>query len=94
MSVPSVQVYGLEQVPPVRSAGSAGAAPSRTGDEQRGPVQPQDQVIVSEQARKLSAGGSGMQGSGADGEVELQLDFRKLRELASAGSPDSPSRNV
>jgi hypothetical protein len=88
MSVQSVQLHGLEQAPPVRIAGPAGSAPPRAADEQRGPVQPQDQVIVSEQARKLSAGaGSGTSaGSGADGEVELQLDFRKLRELAAATS--------
>ncbi len=96
MSVQSVQLHGLEQVPPVRIAGPAGSAQSRMAEEQRGPSQPQDQVIVSEQARKLSAGtGSGQStGSGADGEVELQLDFRKLRELAAASSSDEQTQSA
>lgn len=89
MSVPSVQVYGLEQAPPVRLAGTAGTAQSRTADGPRAPELPQDQVTVSEQARKLSAGNGGAQGSGANGEVELKLDFRKLRELVSS----RPSKN-
>jgi len=89
MSVQSVQVHGLEQAPPVRIAGPADSAQSKTAGEQRGPAQMQDQVIVSEQARRLSAGEAGAKGSGADGEVELQLDFRKLRALADGSSPHS-----
>jgi hypothetical protein len=94
MSVQSVQVHGLEQASPVRIAGPAGSVQSRSPDEPRGPEQAQDQVTVSEQARKLSAGGTGAKGSGAHGEVELKLDFRKLRELASAGSSNHPSHSA
>jgi hypothetical protein len=41
----------------------------------------QDRVTVSDHARRLAAGTTGAK---APGEVELKLDFRKLRELATA----------
>jgi hypothetical protein len=94
MSVQSVQVHGLEQATPVRVAGAAGSAQSRSADAQGGPEQPQDQVIVSEQARRLSAGSASAKGSGANGEYELQLDFRKLRELSAAGSPHDQTQSA
>jgi hypothetical protein len=94
MSVQSVQVHGLEQAPPVRVAGAAGTAQSRSAEEQGGPAQPQDQVIVSEQARSLSAAGASAKGSGANGEYELQLDFRKLRELSAASSSNDQTQSA
>jgi hypothetical protein len=89
MSVQSVQLHGLEQVlPPARAVGTAGAAQPRTSDGQHGAEAPRDEVIVSEQARQLSSGGSSGPVSRAKGkgEVELKLDFRKLRELVAGGS--------
>jgi hypothetical protein len=44
----------------------------------------QDRVTVSDHARRLAAGTTGATGAKAPGEVELKLDFRKLRELATA----------
>ncbi len=84
MSVPSVQLHPVEPVhPPV--AGTPWNAQSRAQDTPRGPEQ-QDRVIVSEQARTLARSSStGKQL--APGEVELKLDFRKLRELATAQEP-------
>lgn len=78
MSVQPVGAPGLEPVATAtRRAASAeppGSAESRRAA--RGPV-PQDQVVVSEQARQLSqAAASGKSGTG------LQLDPKKLRELA------------
>lgn len=88
MSVPAVQSRAVEQVPPVvRTAGPDGSAPSTSGTAPSAPVQPEDRVIVSEQARRLSAveaGSLGDTGGAAEGEVALKLDFRKLRELVTA----------
>ena len=88
MSVQSVQAFGLEQLPPPgRAAGPVGVTQPRGAEAQVGPAQPEDRVSLSEHARKLSLSGAA-QGSGAEGEVELKLDFRKLRELVA-----SPSRS-
>jgi hypothetical protein len=87
MSIQAVQARGLEQVaPPARGAGGTDAAQTTRPEEQAGPAQARDEVIVSDQARQLSS----TAGSGAKGEVELKLDFRELRALVT-GKSNGPS---
>jgi hydroxymethylglutaryl-CoA reductase len=91
MSVQPVQSHGLEQgIPPVRPAGVAGVAGdvSQSGATQQhaGMSDPRDHVVLSDQARQLAAVAAE---KAAKGEVELQLDFRKLRALATASEQPS-----
>ena len=74
MSVQPVQSHGAEQVVAQsrRAPSAAEAADSRAS---AGAFAPKDAVMVSDQARQLAAS-SQQQGEG------LQLDFRKLREMA------------
>lgn len=78
MSVNPVQSHGAEPVAAQsrRPASAAGAADPRASS---GAFAPQDAVVVSDQARQLAA--SSQQGGG------LQLDFRKLREMAFPSQP-------
>lgn len=69
MSVQPVQFSNLEA--PVASP----RRPSSNGSASASPVTPQDAVVVSDEARRLS------QAAPADPPA-LQLDFRKLRDLA------------
>jgi hypothetical protein len=75
MSVQPVQSHSPDQVVTQgrRQPSSAEADGSHSSA-----FAPQDAVVVSDQARKLAAA------SQQDGE-ELQLDFRKLREMAFPG---------
>lgn len=87
MSVPSVQAHGVEPVHSAAPVHAAAASTQSRGQEASRHEEPQDRVTVSEHARKLAA-----TAGAAKGEVELKLDFRKLRELASAEhAPSSPA---
>ena len=86
MSVQAIQSAAMVRVAPVAPAGHGPALVARPRDAgtSRGDGSGQDQVVVSDEARRLSALPGQDQGSG------LQLDPRKLRELAGVPAPNQP----
>jgi hypothetical protein len=75
MTIDRIQSPNLERRTIAAAGYSQGSARSQ-GD--RGTFAPDDRVVVSEQARQLSAGGTAVEGTG------LKLDFKQLRALAFA----------
>jgi len=87
MSVQSLHGLGLEPaMPPARAQRTASTGnPTGTPAPATGATEPRDEVVVSEQARALAGAGEGKAARKAAPEnVELKLDFRELRKLASA----------
>lgn len=76
MSVQPVQSHSPEQVATQSRRQPIGEATDSRSS--AGAFAPKDAVVVSDQARRLAA-------SSQDDGQELQLDFRKLREMAFPG---------
>lgn len=75
MPVEPVQVYHPETpAAEQRRQAPQAAAPGGTPASSTGPMTPRDEVVVSDQARRLASGGAEA--------ARLQLDFKQLRELA------------
>ena len=94
MSVQAIQTSNVERVPAVQPGHGA----PRGRAEGHAPAAPHDQVQVSEEGRRLSAAASSSAStlSGTATATEsgqgLQLDPRKLRELAGIRAPSDPVR--
>ncbi len=87
MSVQAIQSAAVERAAPAAPAGHLPALAARPHEAT--PVRQgtgQDQVEVSDEARRLSALPGQEPGSG------LQLDPRKLRELAGVPAPNQPAK--
>ena len=94
MSVQAIQSSSVERVPAVQP-GHGGARGRAEGHAHEAP---QDQVQVSEEGRRLSAAASTSASTPAGAATApesgqgLQLDPRKLRELAGIRAPSDPVR--
>ena len=87
MSVQPLYGLGLEPAMPQARAQRAAGAGTPTGApaSATGATEPRDEVVVSEQARAMAGAGEGHAARPpAPEHVELKLDFRELRKLASA----------
>lgn len=82
MSVQPVQGNTLEQVASqARRPAASESAPAASISSRASQETPRDAVTVSDQARRLAAAAQSSQPASQEG-PKLQLDFRKLRELA------------
>jgi hypothetical protein len=91
MSVQPVQVHVLDPVASqARRPAATETAPAASSSRQASAESPRDAVTLSEQARQLAAASQSSLATAQDG-PRLQLDFRKLRELAFPEQPRTPA---